>query len=143
MRFPGSSNGKNLPAMQRPRFNPWVGNVPWRREWQPTPVFLPAEFHGQRSLAGYSPWVAESQTRLSDTHTHTHTHTHTFISVYLFRKVLCKSCVSQKTKCKLGSDEPGGACMWGKGIPTGLGPGWSRATRARELGIGQHRGKAI
>ena len=40
----------------RPGFDPWVGKIPWRREWQPTPVFLPAEFHGQRSLAGYSPW---------------------------------------------------------------------------------------
>ena len=37
-------------------FYPWVGKVPQRREWHPTPVFLPGEFHGQRSLAGYSPW---------------------------------------------------------------------------------------
>ena len=37
-------------------FNPWVGKLPWRRAWQPTPVFLPGESHGQRSLAGYSPW---------------------------------------------------------------------------------------
>ena len=35
---------------------PWVGKIPWRREWQPTPVFLPGEYHGQRSLVGYSPW---------------------------------------------------------------------------------------
>ena len=34
----------------------WVRNSPWRRAWQPTPVFLPGELHGQRSLAGYSPW---------------------------------------------------------------------------------------
>ena len=33
-------------------FNPWIGKIPWRREWPPTPVFLPGEFHGQRSLAG-------------------------------------------------------------------------------------------
>ena len=39
-------------------FDPWVGKTPWRREWQPTPVFLPGESHGQRSLRGYSPWVA-------------------------------------------------------------------------------------
>ena len=32
------------------------GKIPWRREWQPTPVFLPREFHGQRSLVGYGPW---------------------------------------------------------------------------------------
>ena len=36
-------------------FDPWVGKIPWRREWQPTSVFLPGEFSGQRSLAGYSP----------------------------------------------------------------------------------------
>ena len=38
-----------------PRFNPWVGKIPWRREWLPAPVFLPGEPHGQRSLADYSP----------------------------------------------------------------------------------------
>ena len=37
-------------------FDPWVVKIPWRREWLPTPVFLPGEFNGQRSLAGYSPW---------------------------------------------------------------------------------------
>ena len=46
---------KNLPAMQEAGFDPWVGKIPWRREWLPTPVFLPQEFHGQRSLVGYSP----------------------------------------------------------------------------------------
>ena len=46
---------KNLPAMQEIWFNPWVGKIPWRREWLPIPVFLPRAFHGQRSLAGYNP----------------------------------------------------------------------------------------
>ena len=45
-------------------FNPWVGKIPWSRAWQPTPVFLPGESHGQRSLAGDSPQVAKSQTQL-------------------------------------------------------------------------------
>jgi len=36
-------------------FNPWIRKIPWRRAWQPTPVFLPAEFQGQRSLVSYSP----------------------------------------------------------------------------------------
>ena len=45
---------KNL-QFGRHRFNPWVGKIPWRRERQPTPVFLPGESHGQRSLVGYSP----------------------------------------------------------------------------------------
>ena len=47
---------KNPPAYRRPRFDPWVRKIPWRRKWLPTPVFLPGEFHGQRSLVGYSPW---------------------------------------------------------------------------------------
>ena len=67
--------------------------MPWKREWQPTPVFLPGEFHGQRSLARYSPWghkesdMTEGLSTDTDTdtdtdtqthrHTHTHTHTHT------------------------------------------------------------------
>ena len=46
---------KNLPAMQE-MLEPWVGKIPWRRKWQPAPVVLHGEFHGQRSLAGYSPW---------------------------------------------------------------------------------------
>ena len=46
---------KNLPAMQETWFNPCVGKIPWGRGWLPIPVFLPGEFHGQRSLAGYSP----------------------------------------------------------------------------------------
>ena len=47
-------------------FDPWVRNIPWRRKWQPTPVFLPGKSHGQRSLAGYSPWGHKSQTQLSN-----------------------------------------------------------------------------
>ena len=47
---------KNTPAKAgdtRPRFGPWVRKIPWRRLWQPTPVFLPGDSHGQRSLMGY------------------------------------------------------------------------------------------
>ena len=40
----------------RPGFDPWFGKIPWRSLWQLTPVFFPGESHGQRSLAGYSPW---------------------------------------------------------------------------------------
>ena len=50
---------KNPPQCKAPWFGPWVGKIPWRRERHPTPVFLPGESHGQRSLAatvGYSPW---------------------------------------------------------------------------------------
>ena len=57
--FPGGASGKE-PASQCKRhkrrgFDPWVGKIPRRRAWQPTPVFLPGESHGPRSLVGYSP----------------------------------------------------------------------------------------
>ena len=47
---------KNPLQCKRPSFDPWVGKIPWRRKWQPTPVFLPGKSHGQRSLAGYRLW---------------------------------------------------------------------------------------
>ena len=50
-------------------FNPWIGKIPWRRAWKPTPVFLPGESHGQKSLVGYSPWSHKE----SDMTEHTHT----------------------------------------------------------------------
>ena len=60
---PGGANGKEstyqcrkLKRCGRCGFSPWVGKIPWRRKWQPFPVFLPGESHGQRSLAGHSPW---------------------------------------------------------------------------------------
>ena len=55
MCIPVGSDGKDsCPCLQCRR--PWVGKIPWRRAWQLTPVFMPGESHGQRSLAGYSPW---------------------------------------------------------------------------------------
>ena len=53
-RIPGGSDGKES-ACWRPKFDPWVGKIPWRRKWQPTPIFLPGKSHRWRSLAGYSP----------------------------------------------------------------------------------------
>ena len=52
-------------------FDPRVGKIPWRRAWQPTPVFSPGEFHRQRSLAGYSPWGRKEwdTTEVLSTHT--------------------------------------------------------------------------
>ena len=49
-------SGKIVCQYRRCGFDPWVGKIPWRRKWQPTPVFLPGKSHGERSLAGYSPW---------------------------------------------------------------------------------------
>ena len=57
---------------KRRGFDPWVRKIPWRRAWQPTPVFFPGEPHGQRSLAGYSPWDRKtSDTTEATEHAHT------------------------------------------------------------------------
>ena len=68
--FPGGPSGKEPTRQCRGYkghgFDPWVRKIPWRRTWQPTPVFLPGESHGQRSLAGYSPQDRKSQTQLGD-----------------------------------------------------------------------------
>ena len=53
---------QKFPAVQETWLPPLVGKIPWRREWLSTPVFLPREFHGQKSLAGYSHGVTKSQT---------------------------------------------------------------------------------
>ena len=55
--FPGWLCGKESACQcRRHEFSPWVGKIPWRRKWQPTPVFLPGKAHGQRNLVSYSPW---------------------------------------------------------------------------------------
>ena len=56
---------------RRCRFNPWAGKTPCRRKWQLTPVFLPGESHGQRSLAGYSPWGGKEFDMSEHAHKHT------------------------------------------------------------------------
>ena len=91
----GSDDKESACQCRRPGFDPWVRKIPWRRSLQPTPVFLPGEFHGQRSLVGYSPWGhKELDTTEQPTqqyiyvyvyiYMHTHTHTHTLFSI-LFR----------------------------------------------------------
>ena len=54
--FPGGSGGKESACNVGDTFSPWVGKIPWRREWLPTPVFLSGKSHEQRSLAVYSIW---------------------------------------------------------------------------------------
>ena len=63
---------------KRHGFDLSVKKIPWQRKWQPAPVFLPGKSHVQRSLVGYSPWVAKSRTQLS-------IHTCTFISRCIFK----------------------------------------------------------
>ena len=71
---------------RRCRFNPWVRKIPWRRKWQPTPVFLPGETRGQRSLDGYSPWGRKASDTTECMHTiNTHTYIHTSYWLFLWR----------------------------------------------------------
>ena len=68
----------------RCEFDPCIEKIPWRRKWQPTPVFWPGKSHGKRSLAGCSPRGCKINghniaTKHSTLHTHTHTHTHTLL----------------------------------------------------------------
>ena len=77
MAFPGVSTVKESTCQcRRYRFNSWAGKMPWRRKWQPTPVFLPGQSHGQRSLVGYSPWGRKD----SDTSVQLSTHVGNLVS---------------------------------------------------------------
>ena len=72
--FPGGTSCEE-PACQyrrhkRLRFDPWVGKIPRRRVWKPTPIFLPVESHGQRSLVGYSSWRHKQSDRAELASTH-------------------------------------------------------------------------
>ena len=62
---------KNLPAMWETQIRSLGWEDPWRRQWQPAPIFVPGEFHGQRSLAGYSPW-GRKESDATEWLTHTH-----------------------------------------------------------------------
>ena len=99
---------KNLLAMRRPGFDPWVGKIPWRREWQPITVFLPGEFHGERSLAGYSPWGCQ-ESRLGDLHYIKNWSIHR--DLYLISTLI-----------------------WMNGRDTGAAPSWNRAPKDHTKG---------
>ena len=79
--FLGGSAGKESTCQclrhRRPRFDPWVEKISWRRKWQPTPVFLPGESRGWRSLVGYSPRGRKE----SDTTERLHFHFHYILSL--------------------------------------------------------------
>ena len=93
-------------------FHPCGGEIPWRREWLPTAVFMPGEFHGQKSLEGYSPWGRKSQTRPRDFHFHVESRA--FTSNY---QVACKGFPG-------GSDGEESSCNAGD---PGLIPGLERS----------------
>ena len=75
-RYEGGTSGKESTSQCRRHkkleFDPWVGKIPWRRAWQPTPVFLLGESHGQRSLQATVHGVTKSQTQLKQLSSHAH-----------------------------------------------------------------------
>ena len=83
MGFPGGAGGKEpsweCRRYKTYRFNPQFGNIPWIREGQSTPIFLPGEIHGQRNLVGYSPWGLTESDMMECVHECEHTHTHTTV----------------------------------------------------------------
>ena len=94
--FSGGASGKG-PSCQcgrhkRCRFNSWIGKISWRRELLPTPAFLPGESHGQRNLAGYSPWDCKELDMM-----------HTCLSVYL--SIMLGSCGLAKLSLSHGEKE--------------------------------------
>ena len=90
-----------LPTMWETQVHPWVKKIPWRRGWQPTPIFLPGEFHGQRSLVGYSAWGCKE----SDM---TERLTHTLVSI-------TQGCHRLQTSQKLCAQGRTWAPPWGEG----------------------------
>ena len=97
MDFPGDSVGKESACNVG---DPWVGKIPWRRAWQPTPVFLPGESHRQKSLAGYGLWCPkESDTTEATWHACTMTCIH-------HCTVIQNNFTALKTFCILGILKP-------------------------------------
>ena len=109
MAFPGGSDGKES-ACNAGHLGliPGSGKFPWRREWLPSPVLLPGEFHGQRSLAGYTVHgVAKTQTQLKQLSTVTKVRMNDLLSVFSFvhklhntvhfRRLFIVFCISLKS----------------------------------------------
>ena len=94
--FPSGTSGKESTCQcgrhKRHGLNPWIRKIPWRREWQPTPIFLPGESHGQRSLAGY---CSQGHKEQDMTEVAQYTCIHTWVQVSLF----CLGNCSCSTTC--------------------------------------------
>ena len=91
---------------RRCEFNPWVGKIPWRRKWQTTPVFLPKNSHGQRSLEGYCPRITESDTTEATQYTGTHA-LKTYMVFCLPGQASSKSCIFRQHNSYFGDQKYG------------------------------------
>ena len=85
---------------RRRRFDHWVGKLPWRWKWQPTPVFLPGEYHGQRSLAGYRSWGCKELDMTEYAHMLTYLHVvYSCLGLWTVELSSCnRDCMTCKTK---------------------------------------------
>ena len=108
--FPGGSDGKQSACnVGRLGLDPWVRKIRWRRAWKPTPVFLPGESHGQRSLVGYSPW-GHKESDMTEQLTHTCVHVHTWLCVCMCISICMYACVIACEKRQLLSSAIGRSC---------------------------------
>ena len=71
--YGGEESALQCRRCKRHGFTLWVGKIPWKRKWQPTPVFWPGEFHRQRSQAGYNPWGCKELDMTEQLSAHIHT----------------------------------------------------------------------
>ena len=94
------------------RFNPWVGKIAWRRAWQPTPVFLPGESHGQEPGGHQSTGVAKSRARLNQLHVHVFTMDRINLLCVILGLVLLSAASEVSHAAQRGSEQ---AC-WSKGL---------------------------
>ena len=105
---------RNHPHPQELSANDWedsvykhpTAKIPWRRKWQPTPIFLPGKSRGQRSLAGYSPWSRKESDRTELLSTHPHTQ---FSSGIIESTLFYTDC--QSSPGGLSSTSHGGSCL--------------------------------
>ena len=126
MGFPGGTSGKE-PTCQcrrhkRHRFNPWVGKIPWRRAWQPMPVFLPGKSHGQRSLVGYSPWGLKESDATERLHFTSLLLAHIRSLINTFCCICSISLCSKESACNAGDEGDTGSIL-GSGRSPGGGHG--------------------
>ena len=107
-----------LQEIQETRAHSWVKRIPWRREWQPTPGFLPGKSHQQRSLAGYSPWGCKESDKTELLRFHLK---HLFLCVSVTYTVTNNIASGKEPACHAGDLKRCGFNPWVRKIP------WSRA----------------
>ena len=97
-------------------FGPWVGKILLRRKWQPTPMFLPGESHGERSPVGYSPWGRKESdmTEQLSTHTSPFLQTCNSSSLHLFNHISCTNVLNSNMPWTNTFQTV--TCIWSSGI---------------------------